>query len=563
MNTTRGKRFKFDLVLTALLLLSLTLILMGASPTTLASEARQAPQTVTVPAHGSTGEDVPLAGAQAWARAAVQIDSAPDDAVARSVRVKYHIAQARPGDLKVQLSTSGMQAAHTLWDRQSAEGDVLAESSDEIAAFQGAPVNGTWFLEVQGGDPKGYIDAFSIIVYYEMEMPLLQVEGEGEPGEPAFLRLPEGMTPVRPSPDEDEKPSLEGSSVVPQDVPGGATIIKTEDFEGAFPNGLWYPHDNSNDGYERYWDDAGCDPCGGDWAMWPADGGANRVDPCTPNDYPNNMLSWVEYGPFDLSDANNAGTEFVMWHDTEVDFDWVFFGVSHNGIDFYGWFFDGYNGCTRWNAYYPEFTGDPSVWVAWVFYSDASVRDRGAWVDDIVIWKEGNCDPVRVDAPPTADMGYDFDVDVVIENTANLGAFQFDLTYDGTCIEATGATVGPFLGSTGRSVVPVGPSFGAGVITFGASSYGSASGPSGTGVLATITFRAGDHQCCSDLHLQNVILTNTDGSPRCASLFDDRVCTNDPCPRRNCPEDLNCDGVINIIDIQMVAAKWNQHCPTR
>ena len=161
-------------------------------------------------------------------------------------------------------------------------------------------------------------------------------------------------------------------------------------------------------------------------------------------------------------------------------------------------------------------------------------------------------------------MGYDFDVNVRIENAVNLGAFQFELTYNSTCIQATGATVGPFLGSTGRTVTPVGPTFGTGSITFGAASHGTASGPSGSGVLATVTFRAGTTTCCSDLHLQNVILTDPGGVQQCASpLIDGRVCLTDPCPRRNCPEDLNCDGVVNIIDIQLVASKWGRACPTR
>jgi len=230
MNIKKNK-LTLALLLSALVLLSLTSSSLALPMTGLENELQQERQTVTVTtrAQGSTGEDVPLAGAEGWAQALVEINNAPDNAVVTSVRVKYHVAYAEPSDLEVRLLTSGAEVSYTLWNRQHAEGGTLTQSTEEITAFQGVPVNGTWSLAVQGGGPEGYIDDFSIVVYYETEMPVLQVESEGPPGTPAFLRLPEGATPASPSLDEGEKPSAEGSSVVPQHVPTGATIIKTED----------------------------------------------------------------------------------------------------------------------------------------------------------------------------------------------------------------------------------------------------------------------------------------------------------------------------------------------
>ena len=82
-----------------------------------------------------------------------------------------------------------------------------------------------------------------------------------------------------------------------------------------------------------------------------------------------------------------------------------------------------------------------------------------------------------------------FVVQVVIEEAGDLGAFQFDLTYDSSILQVTEAVLGDFLGSTGRSMVPIGPEVNdaQGRVTFGAISFGSGPGPSGTGVLATIT----------------------------------------------------------------------------
>jgi len=572
MNTERNKWNRkllppLAVLLTALLLLSLVMPSLGTRATGLANEAQQASQTVTARAQGSTGEDVPLVGAEGWAQASVEVSGAPDGAVVSSVRAKYHVVYSDASDLEVQLVTSGAEASYTLWNRESAEGTVLTQSTDGITAFRGAPVNGTWSLAVQGGGAEGYIDDFSVVVYYETDMPVLHVEGEGPPGTPGFLRLPEGAAPASPPPDDDEKPSGEGSSVVPQHVPPGAAIIEELDFEGDFypPGGYpagWRVVDQSYDGYERWWDDAGCDECGGDWAAWPADGGANGIYPCTPNDYPNNMEAWMIYGPFDLSDALDTGTEFVMWRQIEPDYDWVFFGVSADGTRFTGLYWDGNAPCTLHNISYPDWMGDSSVWVAWVFYSDSSVTYDGPWVDDIVIWKEGGDVWVKINPPEkTVPAGSTFTFDVIIEDAVDLGAFEFELTYVSTCVQATDVTLGPFLGSTGRSVADVGPSFGTGSVTYGAYSWGASPGPSGDGVLATVTFQAGSGACDSLLSLQNVSVTDTAGTAKSVSIEDGLVHVN-PCSN-DCPEDINLDGVINIVDIQLVASKYGQFCPTR
>ncbi len=571
MNAKTGKLSRKLVQTLALVLVAVFVVSIPAASTDTAMELGQELQTVRTRTQGFTGEDVALAGADAWAQAEVEISDAPDDAVVSTVRVKYHIADSKPSDLEVHLLNSGAELSHALWNRESAEGTVLAQSSEEITAFQGTPVNGTWSLGVQGGESAGYIDDFSIVIYYDTEMPILQVEveGEGTPGTPAFLRLPEDVAPNNLAPDNDEESSSQESSVTPQHVPPGATIIETMDFEGDFypPGGYpvrWRVADQSDDGYQRWWDDAQCDPCGGDWAAWPADGGANGVYPCAGNDYPNRMEAWMVYGPFDLSDANDAGTEFSMWHRIEAGYDYVFFGVSSDGVHFSGLQWDGSANCTLYNIGYTDWVGDPSVWVAWMFRSDSSVTYAGPWVDNIVVWKTDECATVKVDPPESfPDRGSTFTVDVAIEDAQNLGAFEFELTYDPTCIQAVDASLGPFLGSTGRSVAPVGPTLRTGSITFGGYSWGSAAGPNGDGVLASISFLAGPNECDSTLHLQNVTLTDTAGGSHCIDHTEDGTAHVKPGCHNDCPEDINGDRVIDIVDIMLVADKWGQHCPTR
>ncbi|MGQ9560305.1 MAG: T9SS type A sorting domain-containing protein [Candidatus Oleimicrobiaceae bacterium] len=92
----------------------------------------------------------------------------------------------------------------------------------------------------------------------------------------------------------------------------------------------------------------------------------------------------------------------------------------------------------------------------------------------------------------TTTPGQPCSVNVVIDNVSNLGAFQFDMLFSPAVVHAKEATVGPFLGSTGRTVVPVGPHIDntsmPARVTFGAATFGSAPGPTGSGVLATIVF---------------------------------------------------------------------------
>ena len=137
---------------------------------------------------------------------------------------------------------------------------------------------------------------------------------------------------------------------------------------------------------------------------------------------------------------------------------------------------------------------------------------------------------VKIDpASKGVDPGETFTVTVMIEDASDLGAFEFELTYDSTCVvTATDATLGPFLGSTGRSVGEVGPTFGIGSVTYAAYSYGADPGPDGAGVLATITFEAGMTKCSSALHLQNVTVTDTDGNSSSPNTEDGEVIVGPP-----------------------------------
>jgi len=117
-----------------------------------------------------------------------------------------------------------------------------------------------------------------------------------------------------------------------------------------------------------------------------------------------------------------------------------------------------------------------------------------------------------------------FVVKVVIEGAEDVAAFQFDLIYRPSIVQVTEATLGDFLGSTGRSVMPIGPTVDnqQGRMSLGAISFGDATGPSGTGVLATITCVARG-EGISVLQLQNVQVLDSQADAQSVTVENGQV----------------------------------------
>ncbi|MGA9350612.1 MAG: cohesin domain-containing protein [Anaerolineae bacterium] len=132
---------------------------------------------------------------------------------------------------------------------------------------------------------------------------------------------------------------------------------------------------------------------------------------------------------------------------------------------------------------------------------------------------------MRIDPPQSTVMaGETFTVSVMIDDATDLGAFQFTLLYAPAVVTVEDVTVGEFLGSPGRAVIPLGPRIDnqAGRTVFGACTLGLQPGPNGAGVLATVNFIAqGEGQ--SALDLQNVLVLDTGGNSQVASIEDGSV----------------------------------------
>ena len=182
-------------------------------------------------------------------------------------------------------------------------------------------------------------------------------------------------------------PLKEAHEALPERPDSGWVTLMTETFEGAFPSGLWDSFDNNGaTGGDVYWDDDDFKPHIGYWGAWAANGGANGLDPQY-NNYPNDMDSWMIYGPFDLSNCAAADFDFYYWNKSESGYDYFGWAASPNGYNFYGSQLSGDQ--STWN--YVDFDlkpylGDSSVWLMFLFTSDYTVTDIGAFIDDVNLW---------------------------------------------------------------------------------------------------------------------------------------------------------------------------------
>jgi hypothetical protein len=108
------------------------------------------------------------------------------------------------------------------------------------------------------------------------------------------------------------------------------------------------------------------------------------------------------------------------------------------------------------------------------------------------------------------ETGGNFSVEVVVENTSELGAFEFVVRFDPMVTLFVDVQVERFLGSTGRNVICEPPILTESTVGFGCHTDGLTNGPSGSGPLALLTFSA--HVAgVSPLALLDCELSNTLG----------------------------------------------------
>src|SRR5437868_5725661 len=174
----------------------------------------------------------------------------------------------------------------------------------------------------------------------------------------------------------------------------GWTTILCETFEGPWPNGSWATFDaNGATGGSVCWGTDDFQPYRSARSAWPGKGCADGVDP-TDYLYGPNWDSWMVVGPFTLAGADAAEARFRLWYQMvgrfvngQVDGDYLFWGASTDGVNFYGPTVTGGSTTDQpptdlgWLDIAFDLTnvptlgslvGQPRVWMAWRFVSDDS-----------------------------------------------------------------------------------------------------------------------------------------------------------------------------------------------
>ncbi|MCC7355578.1 MAG: PPC domain-containing protein [Anaerolineae bacterium] len=174
----------------------------------------------------------------------------------------------------------------------------------------------------------------------------------------------------------------------PVAAPAGMTgwfTLMTEGFEGAFPSGFWQVGDFSSGSVGYTWGKRSCLPHSGSFSAWSAGGGINGAGLACGGNYVDNMWAWMIWGPFSLASAVDVQVSFWYNNNSEPGGDYLRFGASEDGYNFYmasasgdsgGWQEANYN-LSNW-------LGKNQVWIGFLFSSNASFSTYpGAFVDDI------------------------------------------------------------------------------------------------------------------------------------------------------------------------------------
>ena len=152
--------------------------------------------------------------------------------------------------------------------------------------------------------------------------------------------------------------------------------------------------------------------------------------------------------------------------------------------------------------------------------------------------------PYKVVSPAN---GQHFTINVSIENGQNIGGYQFSVIYDSNVLRYVGSANEDYL-PTGAFPIP--PIEDENKITLAATSVAGTA--NGDGNLASLTFEVLDIKA-TNLMLSDVILTDSEGEILKHLLFNTGIVI-DPQLR---PEDVNSDGIVNIIDLVQVASRFN------
>ena len=222
-------------------------------------------------------------------------------------------------------------------------------------------------------------------VVARLKLPLVLSKARSLSPTPTLSVTPGGAT-ATPSPSATGRPTT-APTVTPTGDARWVTIME-EDFEDPFPGKGWELADYSEaDKGEYLWGRDDYFPNGGLYSAWPARSGADGLDP-DEYYYPDNLDTWMAYGPFDLSDAIDAELLFYFLLDTELEYGFLSWGAWTSVADVDGESISGWTSdWTDRRFSLGPWLGESEVYVGFGFTSDASESGDGPFIDDILLRK--------------------------------------------------------------------------------------------------------------------------------------------------------------------------------
>mgnify|MGYP001386335599 FL=1 len=150
--------------------------------------------------------------------------------------------------------------------------------------------------------------------------------------------------------------------------------------------------------------------------------------------------------------------------------------------------------------------------------------------------------------------GGQFCIQAQVEKSSELHAFEFTLSFPPDLLEATSATLGPFLTSTGRPPFTLPPDIDntTGRVKFGAATSGGNPGATGNGELATVCFTP-EKAGTAALDMLVGKLSGPGGAAIPVSLAGGSV-TITSCHFA----DFDCNNEVDILDVQQIASRWGK-----
>jgi hypothetical protein len=193
---------------------------------------------------------------------------------------------------------------------------------------------------------------------------------------------------------------------------GGWEVVKTEDFEGSFPNDWDLRGDPT---WGKQWDSDPAYPELAQWTGWCAGGGslARTPGPLPGGAYASNMNAWMIYGPFSLRGCSNGRVDFRYWLWSEYPADWLLWSASKDGVNFHNLGDTGEDKVWRLHTFWLDdvpalghLGGKRRVWISFAFLSNDSAQYKGAYLDDIEVMRLRSDSPVNVGVDPETFLAY-------------------------------------------------------------------------------------------------------------------------------------------------------------